>query len=409
MDLPKGIRLRADSLCIDFSYRGVRCRETLKGLAPTKANIKFAANKRATILHEIAIGTFDYARHFPDSPRATQSSRVTDRTVEEAVTMHLDICKTMMATSTHLNYQVKANYITLYFTGQRSLTTITRTDIETFQVTLLKEGKAPKTVNDTFTVLRAVFDRALADGVLHSNPAASVRNVKRDLREEAEPDPYTLSELQRIGSLQFREEVINMFMFTCWTGLSLSEVLALAWEDIDTKQWRMRIRRARVGLEYKAPKEKSRVREIELIPQAIEWLKAQQRFTAMRPLTEFSVTQWNNVSTRKEQLRIVFLDGDKEWSPKLQRNAYRAMLRKAGIRYRSPNQCRHTFASQLLSHFVPMEIIARQMGHSDTTMIKLHYGKWIPSDTPNVAALISQHLGNCHKGVTEKAVNDVTD
>lgn len=33
----------------------------------------------------------------------------------------------------------------------------------------------------------------------------------------------------------------------------------------------------------------------------------------------------------------------------------------------------HTFASQLLSNDVPLEWVAQQLGHSDTTMIKKHY------------------------------------
>lgn len=33
----------------------------------TKVNVKFAANKLAAIKHEIALGSFDYAKHFPNS------------------------------------------------------------------------------------------------------------------------------------------------------------------------------------------------------------------------------------------------------------------------------------------------------------------------------------------------------
>lgn len=60
-----GVEVRKNSIRIVFMYNTARCRETLKGLEVNNANLKFAANKRASILHEIAIGNFDYLAHFP--------------------------------------------------------------------------------------------------------------------------------------------------------------------------------------------------------------------------------------------------------------------------------------------------------------------------------------------------------
>src|SRR5690606_11643751 len=48
------------------------------------------------------------------------------------------------------------------------------------------------------------------------------------------------------------------------------------------------------------------------------------------------------------------------------------------------------FASQMLSNFVSMEWVARQLGHTDTTMVKKHYGRWIHTDTPNMADQVSK-------------------
>jgi integrase len=58
MDREQGVRARSPrSIEIDFYYLGQRCHEAIK-IPPTKANLKFAQNKRAAILHEIGIGTF---------------------------------------------------------------------------------------------------------------------------------------------------------------------------------------------------------------------------------------------------------------------------------------------------------------------------------------------------------------
>lgn len=37
--------------------------------------------------------------------------------------------------------------------------------------------------------------------------------------------------------------------------------------------------------------------------------------------------------------------------------------------------------------------ISRQLGHTDTTMVKKHYGRWIPNDTKSLAGLVSQMMG----------------
>jgi len=60
------VRARKNSIQIDFYYRSVRCRETIP-LKPTKANMRYANNLFATIKHEIAINTFEYRKHFPNS------------------------------------------------------------------------------------------------------------------------------------------------------------------------------------------------------------------------------------------------------------------------------------------------------------------------------------------------------
>src|SRR5437867_9700621 len=64
----------AQSIEIDFYYRGVRCRERLK-LAPTPSNQRYASRLRGEIESRIARGDFNYAEFFPDSPRARILSR----------------------------------------------------------------------------------------------------------------------------------------------------------------------------------------------------------------------------------------------------------------------------------------------------------------------------------------------
>jgi integrase len=54
-------------------------------------------------------------------------------------------------------------------------------------------------------------------------------------------------------------------------------------------------------------------------------------------------------------------------------------MKKAGVRYRRPYQTRHTYASMMLSAGEHPMWVAKQMGHSDWTMIARVYGRWMPA------------------------------
>jgi integrase len=70
-----------------------------------------------------------------------------------------------------------------------------------------------------------------------------------------------------------------MMGFSFWSGLRISELIALAWEDIDLKTGTVKACRARVNGSYKQAKTKRSTREVEPIDPAIQWLQVQRSFT----------------------------------------------------------------------------------------------------------------------------------
>lgn len=400
--LPTGVEIHGAKIRIRFTFRGERCRELIE--APlTKASIMYAENKLKSIKVEIAENRFDYAAHFPNSPNAGKFTGCgvidVNRTVEQGVTRWLEVQEAKQAKSTFQNYKYKANHVTAKW-GKARIADLSRSHIELFQSELLKKGLSPKTVNDVFTIIRGVWSYAHDDGVIKSNPCDKVSNVERHDDDDF-ADPFTRDELERIAKLDTRrQEDVNMIMFACWCGLSVSELIALAWEDIDTVKWTVRVQRARVNTEYKVPKEKVRVRDVELVGDAIHWLKRQMQHTYMSEPTELLVRQRDNVSVKTQSVRLVFNNGASEgpWHARSLNRWFTSHLRRAKVRHRGPNQCRHTFASQCITNYVPLEWVARQLGHSDTTMIKKHYGRWIPKDAPSMAGMVTQMLSGSMMG-----------
>ncbi|SIQ14809.1 Arm DNA-binding domain-containing protein [Marinobacterium stanieri] len=397
--LPRGVEIHGNQLRISFMFKGKRCREPIDGVAKiNKSSIAYAENKRKVILTEIKENRFDYAAHFPASAKAAQFSgyggQVIGRTVFQGVEQWLKVQEVRKAASTYRNYRHKARHVLDHW-GKRRIADIPKSEIEMFQSQLLANGLAPKTVNDIFTVVRGVWGNAYNDGAIQSNPLDRIENIERD-SDQNTADPFTREELERIASIKTnRPQDVNMVMFACWSGLSLSELIALSWEDIDTEQWTLKVIRAKVGPQYKVPKERSRVRTVELIAPAIHWLKQQMRYTKLLEPVDITVIERNNVTSREESVRFVFRNGKNQipWHDPSIRRWYNDILTKAKVRHRGPNQCRHTFASQALSAYVPLEWVARQLGHTDNTMIKKHYGKWIPNDTKSMAGMVSQMMG----------------
>lgn len=397
--LPAGVEINGKQLRISFMLHGQRCREGLPGIVKiNKASIAYADNKRRTILAEIKEGRFDYAAHFPESPRALLFSGVggpnTRRTVAEGIARWLEVMRARKAESTVINYASKAKRVEQKF-GTRRIVDISKSDLELFQAQLLKSGLAPKTVNDVFTVVRGVWADAFGDGILKANPLDRITNIDTDSEVE-HADPFSREEIELIAQADpARMADVRMILFNCWAGLSLSEIVALAVEDVDLEAGVVSVRRALVVGDYKVPKERSRTRTVELIDPALELLRQILEDAKGSEPIKVEVVQRDNVTRRKETITPLFRNSASgaAWNGKTVSKWFTAHLKKAGVRHRGANQCRHTFASQALSSYVPVEWVARQLGHSDTTMVKKHYGRWIPGDTKSLAGIVSEMMG----------------
>lgn len=397
--MPTGVELNGKQLRISFMLHGQRCREPLAGIVKVnKSAIAYADNKRRTILAEIKEGRFDYATHFPDSPRAAMFSGAgghsAKRTVSEGIQRWMEVQRALRASSTATNYASKALHVEKKF-GKSKIVDISKSDIELFQAQLLKQGLAPKTVNDIFTVIRGVWANAFGDGILKANPLDRISNVATDADLE-HADPFSREEIKQIGKADpTRIPDARMIMFNCWAGLSLSEVIALAVEDVDLEAGTVHVRRASVVGEFKVPKERSRLRTVELIDPALELMRQILADASKAPSVEIKVIQRDNITSKKQKVRFLFRSSSSGllWNGRTLSNWFTSHLKKAEIRHRGANQCRHTFASQMLSSYVPVEWVARQLGHADTTMVRKHYGRWIPRDTKSMAGVVSNLLG----------------
>ena len=393
----KGVSIRGDSIRIAFTYKGVRCKETLKNVSVSETNILFASNKRTAILHEITTNCFDYRKHFPDSKRANVFSPVREiPLVKDALDDWLKSKEGTITPKSLSYYRSCADKRIKPKFGERRLNEIQQSEVKRWRSHDLG-SLSNKTINDIMTPLRGIYEEAMGDRLIDFNPLNHVTNLERDSEDNA--DPFTMKEIEAIrNGVTTREQERNAVLFACFSGVRISEWLALAWEDVDFVNREVKIQRSVVQGNYSYPKTKGSVRIVHLLDQAWDMLIQQKPLTYMLSPVEVSVLQHDKRRKKKERLNFVFRDSFTlepiHNSARVAEKFFDDYVRKIGIRHRGPNQARHTFASQLLTKGVAERWIMREMGHTSIQMFEKHYGRWMDAEMPDMAKTVSQILRN---------------
>ncbi len=390
--LPTGVEIHGHSLRIVFSYRGQRCREVVERNTDALAQA-CAARLRTQVLQAIQAGTFCYRSFFPDSPRAARFDQpeVTPAglplhprmTVREGVAEWLATKRLETAPSTWRNYRSKSEHVLEAF-GERPLAEVSAQELKRFGPRLHQDkGLSKKTINEVLIVVRGIWRDAELNDLTGSNRAADVKGLPQKHRSQA--DPFSLAEMQRLlqtspGHLP----VARMVVCNCWMGLSRSELLALAREDVDLVNRRLEVRRAWVQGQFKATKTAVRRRRIELLEPAVELLRAILADSAYSPVLPLGMADDEADATAPTAIQLLFRDPRTggPWAATSLDRAFKAVLAEVAVRPRGLNQSRHTFASRALSTLQPRAWIIRQLGHVDEAMLHRHYGTWLTAETP---------------------------
>ena len=385
-----GVEVRGKAVRIYFRFEGKLCKEPFPG-EPTPGTIERATRQAAIIRHEIKAGTFVYARWFPDSPK------VKSGTYSHWLDLFLDIKRNELAPSAIRSHESRIkNHIRPQW-GERQVETIDYLEMQAWVQKVLMPKLHSKTVREIVALTRQVFQLYRTKNQAAYDPTEGIIIRQPDAED---PDPFTREEIDAIlgADSPDRAQELNLIKFMIWAGPRVSEAIALAWEDVDLETGEVTFKRARVRSAYKVTKTRRSTRKLRLLKPALEALRDQKERTKDLPPVEILVTDRDNRTKRRQLVRFVFHNSHTNaaysTSDNLRNGWWLQHLKRAGVRHRGPNHCRHTFASQMLtSCAVPIDWIAAQMGHTSTAMILRHYGKWINQDATDMTSIIEQRLG----------------
>jgi integrase len=366
------VNTRDGRLYLDFRFKGKRCREQTKVL-DTPANRKKLEKLLAQMEQQIKLGTFDYAHHFPDSPRVE-------------VFRHIAVLQAQQATGGKMRFSAfsqqwleekrvewrESQYETVEGIlrchldpafGAVPIGAITKSDILAFRLGLCAAhavtGKklSASRINHVMTYLRLILNEA-AERLGYESPW---RNIKALPMPRADIQPFSLEEVSLLLA-KVRPDFRPYYTVRFFTGLRTGEIDGLTWEHVDFGARLIHIHQALVRGKLGPTKTTGSYRTISMSQRVYDALFEQWGRTGEKSLFVFCARNGEPLNHRNVTRRV--------WYP---------LLEHLQLAKRNPYQTRHTAATLWLAAGESPEWIARQLGHANTSMLFRVYSRYVPN------------------------------
>ncbi|UVL59262.1 tyrosine-type recombinase/integrase [Pseudomonas sp. B21-032] len=370
MDLPRGVEVFRNSLRIRFTWDGIRRCETLP-YPPTQKGIKAASQLRDQVVSFNKLGLLDqdkYAELFPGSQTVAGSKP----TFGEYAQLWLDSRE--ITPGTYNNYKSALNnYWMLHFAMVR-VDLITTTLVR--KVVSSITWRSPGVKRNALVKLSTILRSAVIDGLISRNPAEALQLPKRTKKEI---DPFTLEEANQITARLYEHPhwpsqiYAAFFEFVFFSGVRLSEGLALRWDAVDLEKKVTHVKRTVALGEVVERTKTGKDRFVLLNERALHALEFAREYAERRRKGKGRVTESPFIFPPSKNAEYVRQTSDlhHQWRP---------VLKELGIRYRPPYNCRHTYATICLMSGLNPAFISQQLGHS-VQMLLSTYARWINSSS----------------------------
>ncbi len=248
----------------------------------------------------------------------------------------------------------------------------------------------PKTVINTLTPLRQIFQDAYLDRILKENPMNYIKNPKQI---KPEIDPFSKKEINKILPY-LKKEYPNIVLFIAvmiFTGMRIGEVLAMKWENFNFNKWTYKVKENFSRGVLTTPKTTGSIREIPLPNYLKKLIIAHKQYTFLK--NDFVFINSYGKPYHK--------------TTSLVKNYWKPSLKELGIRYRDLRQLRHTHAILSLIAGDNPHDIAKRLGHSSLQMLFNRYAKFLKTEIKisKIELFLNEQVSddeNCQHSVSMK-------
>ena len=265
------------------------------------------------------------------------------------------------------------------------ISTITENLFEECRFFLKKRGLKGTTINNYLCWLSRLMFRAVSQRIIRCNPFEHAKYEK----EEKKMRFLQKSDVAKLMVMTMNdreaEQARLMFVFSCFTGLAIADMEHLQYKHIQT---------AADGRKY-IRKERQKTKVEFVVP--------------LHPIAEAIIRHCLEEQKGNEEQQTVKEKGEKHIFP---RECSRSVIndrlsivgKACGIKERlSFHMARHTFGTMSLSAGIPIESIAKMMGHASTSSTQIYAQVTDKKISEDMDRLIAKQLAKV-KGSTERGI-----
>jgi len=355
----------------DFKFEGVRYRPTLVRI-PTEINLRWARRHLEGIKQRIANGTFSFAEEFPEFRcLAKVPDRGSPKTCAHVFDAYLAHCASRVAMRDMAAVTLASCRRVVNGFWRPRIGTDRFLDVRYSTLVKLADNAtwSEKSYNNAISILRQAFKFGYRDHSEKYDPTLGLKSVRIRKKDRPVIDPFTIQEAETLIAAIHRdwgEAQGNYDEFRFFTGLRPSEQIALLVNDFDSVEGMLTINKARVAGVDKDSTKTGEDRRIKLCPRALQVLR---RHLALRAQLEQGGKIHHGYLFFKE-------NGEPIRNLEYPYVRWRGTLSRLNtIRYRKPYCARHSSVSwDLMIGRNPLWV-AKQHGHSITTMLRV-YAAW---------------------------------
>ena len=234
------------------------------------------------------------------------------------------------------------------------ISTITEDLIEEYRFFLKKHRLKLSTINNNLCWLSRLMFRAVSKRIIRCNPFENAKYEK----EEKKIRFLQKSDVMKLMAMRMNDRETElarlMFIFSCFTGLAIADMEQLQHKHIQT---------AADGRKY-IRKERQKTKVEFIVP--------------LHPIVETIIRHcWEEQEGNEEQQTVKEKGDSLVFQPHCSRSVMGKNLsivgKACGIRQRlSYHMARHTFGTMCLSAGIPIESIAKMMGHASISSTQIY-------------------------------------
>ena len=236
-----------------------------------------------------------------------------------------------------------------------SISTITEDLFEEYRFFLKKKGLKGSTINNYLCWLSRLMFHAVSQRIIRYNPFEDTEyeKVEKAIRFLSKSDVKKLMAMKICDSDSDADLARQMFIFSCFTGLAIADMERLKFGHIKSAadgQMYIRKERQKTKVEFIVP---------------------------LHPIAKTIIEQQRQLQAVKEEGNNTDMDNRFIFLPCCSRSVLAAKLsivgKACGIKQRlSYHMGRHTFGTMCLSAGIPIESIAKMMGHASIASTQIY-------------------------------------